>query len=186
MLKPVRREAGLGNPPIPFTTNASESVNAMLKRKVDYNKNELHVFINHLKQVVDEQEKEVERAVIGWGKYKFHPDYTHLEIKESEWFKMTRDQREKHIKKVASTRLSTGSDKSLRVSSPDPPFGNASQLSLSAEHFHSGLKIPLASVQGIWQKAEGSFVNQMPFLLHLDVTAKVEWLEVTVGNDLTL
>jgi len=101
----------------------------MLKRKVDYKKNDLHVFINHLKQVVDEQEKEVERAVIGRGKYKFHPDYTHLKIKESGWFKMTRDQREKHIKKVASTRLSTGSDKSLRVSSPDPPVGNASQLS---------------------------------------------------------
>ena len=130
MLKPVRREAGLGNPPLRFTTNASKSVNAMLKRKVDYKKNELHVFINHLKQVVDEQEKEVERAVISRGKYKFHPDYTHLEIKESEWFKMTKDQREKHIKKFASTRLSTGSDKSLRVSSPDPPFGNASQLSL--------------------------------------------------------
>ena len=60
----------------------------------------------------------------------------------------------KHIKKVASTHLSNGSDKSLRVSSLDPPFGNASQLSLSAEHFHSGLKIPLAFVQGIWQKAE--------------------------------
>jgi len=73
MLKPVRREAGLGNPPLRFTTNASKSVNAMLKRKVDYKKNELHVFINHLKQVVDEQEKEVERAVISRGKYKFHP-----------------------------------------------------------------------------------------------------------------
>jgi len=71
MLKPVRREAGLGNPPLPFTTNASESVNAMLKRKVDYKKNELHVFINHLQQVVDEQEKEVERAVISRGKTSF-------------------------------------------------------------------------------------------------------------------
>jgi len=134
MLKPVRREAELGNPPLPFTTNASEFVNAMLKRKVDYKKNELHVFINHLKQVVDEQEKEIERAVIGQGKYKFHPDYTHLEIKESEWFKMTREQREKHIKKVVSTHLSTGSDKSLRVSSLDPSIGSASQLSLPSSH----------------------------------------------------
>ena len=60
MLKPVRREAGLGNPPSLFTTNASESINAILKKKVDYKKNELHVFINHLKQQADEQEKEIE------------------------------------------------------------------------------------------------------------------------------
>ena len=36
MLKPVREEAGLGSPPSSFTTNASESLNAMLKRKVDF------------------------------------------------------------------------------------------------------------------------------------------------------
>ena len=36
MLKPVREECGLGCPPQPFTTNASESINAILKRKVDY------------------------------------------------------------------------------------------------------------------------------------------------------
>ena len=34
MLKPVREEAGLGHPPVPFTTNASESLNAMIKQKV--------------------------------------------------------------------------------------------------------------------------------------------------------
>ena len=45
MLKPVWREAG--NPPSQFTTNASESVNAIIKRKVDYRKSELHVFINN-------------------------------------------------------------------------------------------------------------------------------------------
>ena len=31
MLKPVREECGLGYPPEPFTTNASESINTMLK-----------------------------------------------------------------------------------------------------------------------------------------------------------
>lgn len=53
MLKPDRREAGLGNPPSAFTMNASESMNAILKSKVNYKKNELHVLINHLKQMAD-------------------------------------------------------------------------------------------------------------------------------------
>ena len=67
MLKPVREEAGLGYPPTQFTTNASESLNAMIKRKVSYNKNELPAFVAHLKEVVNEQQREVERAVIGRG-----------------------------------------------------------------------------------------------------------------------
>ena len=38
--------------------------------------------MNHLKQLVDKQEKEVERAVIGRGKYQFIDEYKSLEIKE--------------------------------------------------------------------------------------------------------
>lgn len=67
---------------------------------------------------------------------------------------MNRDQRERHMKKVASSHLLTGSDMSLHVGAPEPLLGNASQLSVSAEHFHSGLKIPLAAVQSVWNKAE--------------------------------
>ena len=37
-LKPDQREAGLGNPPSAFTTNASELINAILKGKVNYKK----------------------------------------------------------------------------------------------------------------------------------------------------
>ena len=35
MLKSVRHKAGLGNPPTPFTTKASESANSLLKHRVD-------------------------------------------------------------------------------------------------------------------------------------------------------
>lgn len=35
-LKCIRRDVGLGDPPDIFTTNASESLNAALKKKVNY------------------------------------------------------------------------------------------------------------------------------------------------------
>ena len=38
MLRPVREECGLGNPPEIFTTNPSESMNAVLKHKVGFKK----------------------------------------------------------------------------------------------------------------------------------------------------
>ena len=49
MLKPVREEH--------HQLSLHMHVNAMLKRKVEYKKNELPVFMNHLKQLVDEQER---------------------------------------------------------------------------------------------------------------------------------
>ncbi|XP_064389220.1 uncharacterized protein LOC135337257 [Halichondria panicea] len=67
MLKPVREEAGLGSPPDKFYTNASETVNSVLKNAVSYKQNKLPDFILKLKEVCEEQEREVERAVVGRG-----------------------------------------------------------------------------------------------------------------------
>ena len=67
MLHSIRQECDLGCPPEPFTTNCSESIKAVLKRKVNYKKSELPDFIDIIKQVIDEQQREVERAIIGRG-----------------------------------------------------------------------------------------------------------------------
>ena len=155
MLKPIREEAGLGVPPSIFTTNASESINAVLKRKVDYKKNDLPVFMNHLKQLVDEQEREIERAVIGRGKYQFVEEYKFLEVKEANWFKMTREQREKHMQKVTTVQVAfTGEIPGDKEQLSSSTLSAGVQLSVRPEEFHTGLKIPLAAIQGIWKKAE--------------------------------
>jgi hypothetical protein len=105
LLRCSRQKAGLGDPPSQFTTNASESINALLKNKMDYKKHELSIFLDKLKDVIDEQERELERAVIDRGKYEFCTNYQYLVKKESDWFlKMSGVQRETHLKKVASRR----------------------------------------------------------------------------------
>ena len=50
--------------------------------------------------------REVERAVIGRGKYRFKEQYSNLQIPQSQWFKM---QRLDHIKKVEGTRVAVSS-----------------------------------------------------------------------------
>ena len=107
LLRSKRQSAKVGNPPPPmFTTNASVSINALLKNKLDYKKHELSVFLDKLKETIDEQERELERAVIDGGKYQFCDDYRHLIKQQDEWFlKMSTSQRETHLKKVASTKL---------------------------------------------------------------------------------
>ena len=105
MLKPIREDAGLGVPPAIFTTNASESINFILKRKVNHNKKELPLFVTHLKEIIDEQQGKVERAIIGRGKYQFCDEYKYSEIPESKWFRMSRQQRQKHFEKISKVKL---------------------------------------------------------------------------------
>ena len=100
MLRPVREEAGLGCPPQLFTSNPSEAVNAIIKNEVKYKSHQLIQFIEHLKEVIDEQDREVKRAIIGRGKYRFKEQYSFLQIPESQWFKMTEKQPLDHLKKV--------------------------------------------------------------------------------------
>jgi len=72
----------------------------------------LHQFIGKLHELCDEQEREVEQAILNHGKYRLRPQYHDLEVAERKWFAILHDQRVKHLKKVSaapvSTKLATG------------------------------------------------------------------------------
>ena len=72
---------------------------------MDYRRSELHKFVEKMQCLVDEQEKELERAVCHRGKYRFRPAYQHLEVEEVHWFNMTPEMRRKHLQKVHGTTL---------------------------------------------------------------------------------
>ena len=69
-IRPVREAAGLGMPPIQFTTNDSETVNFVWKSNVGYKKNKLPRFIEKMQSLINEQQEELERTVYGHGKWK--------------------------------------------------------------------------------------------------------------------
>ena len=172
MLKPVREECGLGCPPELFTTNASESINAMLKQK----KSELPVFIDKMKELVNEQQKELEKTVIGRGKYQLKKEYQYLQVTESRWFVMTQEQRKTHLSKLQSVVLkSTIGEKELDIcskpsNSPAPtslqlssPFNGdnaavhmstSSELSVHVNTAVTLVNIPITCLEGIWIKAK--------------------------------
>ena len=58
-------------------------MNSVLKRHVNYKSNQLMEFVNKIKEVVDEKEREEERAVISRGKYRFKQQYAHLVVPEA-------------------------------------------------------------------------------------------------------
>ena len=167
MLRPIRLDCGLGNPPDIFTTNASESMNALLKHKVDYMRNELPVFIDKVKELAAEQQMELERAVVGRGKYQFQEKYRFLQVTESKWFTMNAQQRTKHLSKVQSLAVTEVHDSTPEcavalsattlprthleghTASPSSP----SDLSVDVLSAAQGMTVPLTCMEGIRRKA---------------------------------
>lgn len=170
VIRPVREEARLGSPPEVFTTNASESLNAAIKSKVNYQKSELNKFIDKMRCLETDQQKEVERAVCGRGKYRLRPQYRSLEVEEQTWFNMTPEARRKHMAKI--NRLSVTPDDTsegeLSVQQPDVPVssgvatggmlehdrGASRTLSVELASFEDTVLTPNAVLHGIWKKAE--------------------------------
>jgi len=68
MCKDVREAAGLGSPSGIFTTNASESINAVMQPKVNYKECEWPAF-NQIMQLA-QQQREVVWSLSGWGQYR--------------------------------------------------------------------------------------------------------------------
>ena len=57
MRSDLRENAGHGSPPAQFTTNAYESLNAAIKRKVYFKGSDWPVFNAHMKKIVESQRR---------------------------------------------------------------------------------------------------------------------------------
>ena len=110
MRRDIRESVGLGSPPVPFTTNASESINALMKRKVNYKESEWPQFNAQMKEVVKQQHEEVVRALSGRGQFKLLPEYSHYSVSATKWAKMKPEQRREVVAKFSKASVkNTGS-----------------------------------------------------------------------------
>ena len=75
MTRQVKEECGLGSPPAPFTTNASETANYMLKHKVNYRRSEPPDSLQKLGELIHDQATAVEKSLIDRGKYELRSQY---------------------------------------------------------------------------------------------------------------
>ena len=157
MRRDVREAVGLGCPPSIFTTNNSESLNASIKRKVDYKQHEWPQFNKLMKDFVVAQRDEVIRSLSGRGQYRLAPEFGHLATSLSDWSKMTPTQRKKIVVDFDLAVISKGSGYTTSTipTSTAPVSRPCSSKGLSINAEDSGiLTIPLITLQSMWDKAE--------------------------------
>ena len=102
MLRQRRELAGLGSPPSPYYTNGVESINNLLKICMGFKKQDLATFVTKLKDLVDTQFSEEDRAVAGVGEYMIDSKYPKFHFTAAVWCSMSTDQRQKVMKRFRS------------------------------------------------------------------------------------
>lgn len=156
MLKNVRVAVGLGSPPSIFTTNASESLNAALKKKVNHKESEWPEFNEAMKEYIVGQREEVIRALSGRGQYRFTEEYKHLVVSPQEWVKMTPDQRKSVVKRFDSATVkSPVSCSQYSENCPGESSVSTQQRKMTISVQDSGITmLPFATLDFMWKKAE--------------------------------
>ena len=175
MSRYVREAAGLGSPPEIFTTISVESVNSLLKQKVNYKESEWPAFNNQLKELVESQRQEVIRAPSGHGEYRLCPEYHHLSVDINEWTRMRPQQRKDVVKafdnaSLKSAKSSQSSDNHIPSDYQSANYcqPSTSYASISISSDDSGITtIPIVVLQDMWRKAgrlisDGTAVTPAP------------------------
>jgi hypothetical protein len=171
MLKPIRLRAGLGNPPMRYTSNDNESINSRVKQKVNYKASELHVFCEKFQEIIDLQIKNVKRAfTLGNGPYQVLPLYSDLQQNPRGWIKLPILSKEKYLKKIQLIDVRH----SLQVSNADPTPSNSENIPpLSVSFDDSGLSETV--YRSMWEKAcklfHNSLVSDIPGMPNGEIVA---------------
>ena len=82
MIRPVRTEAGLGNPPTEFSTKDVEAANFMVKHGLHFDPQKPHAFIESVKDVIETQYRNEDRAVFGKGPYRLRKEFEHFLVND--------------------------------------------------------------------------------------------------------
>ena len=158
MRKDIREGVGLGSPPSIYTTNASESMNAMIKRKVDYKQSEWPKFNEEMKQLVGQQREEIIRPLSGRGQYRLLPQFSHFAVSPSQWAKMRPEQRREVVEQFDKATVKSKASRPAQESRYAASVASASHSdvkTLEVRPEESGItKVSLITLQHMWDKAE--------------------------------
>lgn len=152
MLKPVRIEAGLGDPPSEYVNNDPEAANFMIKHGLHFDAKKPHQFIEEIKNIVEAQHRNEDRAVFGKGPYKVRKEFEHLVVDDTTWGRLTQEQRMRRLTTFLKTSM--GGKKDFITEEPANLLPTPSSFALDVAAEDSGITtIPIAILEAMFDKA---------------------------------
>jgi hypothetical protein len=156
MTADIRSMSGLGFPPKPYTQNANESINSLIKRECG-TKLSMPEFVRRLENVIKRQQVQVALAFIGQGDWVVRDEYQHLMVKENSFYRMQASQRKAFKDRISSAPLKDRNISDNReadeIETNDPHF-DYGELPIRPEE--SGIiSIPIEILRNIFSRAAG-------------------------------
>jgi len=125
----------------------SKSINALLKECTGYKKQQWALFNDKIKDAVQQQQSEMEKAMIGYG---LRPQYSSLTIPVEKWFRMSTEQQQRSINKLNTTNVHRhpNSKQPLTLASSEQPAYSKQPLTSTIHHAPTNV-VPDAGSQDI-------------------------------------
>ena len=151
MLKPVRVEAGLGDPPMEYKNNDPESANFIIKHGLHFNAKKPHEFVEKIKNIAETQQRNEERAVFGRGPYRVRKEFEHLKVDDAKRSHLNHQQL---MKKVLEFKKANMNDMKDILYSAEPETHESTKLGLNITAKESGITtIPATVLESIFERA---------------------------------
>ena len=149
MIRSVRTEAGLGNTCTEFSTNGVEAANFRVKYGLHFDPQKPHVFVESVKDVIETQYKNEDRAVLGKCPYRLRKEFEHFLVNDLKCSCMTVVQRLNKVKKCQKTDMRSRKDY-VTITVPAAPYSGA----LSVTSMESVIaKLSIVILATVFEKA---------------------------------
>ena len=163
MLKPVRIEAGLGDPPPEYTNNNPESANFLIKHGLYFSACKPYEFVEKIRNIIETQQRNEERAVFGMSPYRVRKEFSHLTVDNVQRSRLNHAQFSKKLLDFKKAGMNNMQEIVPTQAEPgEEP--SAARISIPAEE--SGIKsIPLPILESLFERASnllGDPGNVMP------------------------
>ena len=153
MLRNVRIDAGLGNPPTEYTNNDSESSNFMIKYGLQFDRKKPHEFIDEIKNIIETQHRHEDRAVFNKGQYTLASGFEHFAV-TVDFETLTPDQRKKKLQKYLKATMDDKLDRVFENKENYENIGTSNSV-FPIKAAESGIdSIPITILENIFSKAE--------------------------------
>ena len=152
MLKSVRIDAGLGNPPSEYINNDPEAANFMIKHGLHFDVKKPHEFLQEIRNIIETQQRNENRAVFGKGPYKVRKGFSHLVVDDIMWGQLSHDQRKRKLSLFLNAGICDKKDPIEDLVSATVTPTSAPSAAINA--VNSGITtVPIAILEAMFEKA---------------------------------
>ena len=166
-----------------YTQNNSESVNALVKRYVDFQKQDVLQFVNDLEECIQEQQNEISKAALGLGRWVLSPCYNYVKQNANDWFgSMSQVDKQHALSSLHGIVLPGGATTERNVAMVSQNNVN-STISLSMPYTSltdSGI-LSSGHAEAMWKKAS-KLLNDLKVIKAPDDNPKTRWVSSDKGS----